>query len=160
MGQQRRDRLCLAHSSAGGVTVVVVELRGTPHRYWEKVLRDVRESEVLVEAVELAFFVARSLGLRDFDVLSTTPLVRGSFDWLPEFGLVRSRRLERRKNGPARSRAHRLLRKEVPLPPPVEETYSLADYGIDLEIARLSEEPYEDGVQIWDEEGFSSWLRP
>lgn len=160
MGRKRwkRDRLWLAHSSDKGVAVVVVELRSKPPRYWEKVLRGVPASYLMVEAVELAFTAARELGLKDFDLVSHPRLARGDFDWLPEFGVVRTRvRLHRT---PAQGRAHRRLRELVPLPPRVEKTYSLADYGIDLEIERLSEEPQEDGIEIWDDEGFSSWLRP
>lgn len=158
--QRKRERLWLAHSSAKGVAVVVVELRSTPPRYWEKVLRGVRESDLIAEAVELAFSVARELGLRDFDLLSPTRLVQGDFHWLPEFGVVRSRPMARKNRAQARNRAQRRLRELVPPPARVEKTYSLADNGIDLEIAWLSEEPQEDGVEIWDDEGFSSWLRP
>jgi len=135
--RSKRPRLGVANSydSRARLAVVVLALPGGATR--ELVLRGVAAGPLPLTALESALTTARELGLRDFVLDSATPLPPlppAAFDGL---GDVRLRTVKRRKNGPARLRAHRRLRELVPL----DETWSLADHGIDLELARMTDLP-------------------
>lgn len=137
----RRPRLFCAVSYDARATkgIVVIELRGQRSSFWQRTvettvgLRDV--------SIEFALAVARHERVVDFDLMlprfcgwsknAPTPS-----EIVQELGQVRLRRVEGRKNAPARAYARDRLRELVPSPPRDEE-YSLADYGVALEIAEL-----------------------
>lgn len=129
---------------------MIVERRSSPPQYWEKVLRDLRAADVRGEALEFAFSVARSLGLRDFELCASDDLKLVPGAWSTEFGEVRVRKAKGRKNGPAKAQVRRRFRGLFPPPPRTVEGYSLADESINLEIDRLTQEAghHEEVVKV------------
>jgi hypothetical protein len=137
--KSKRPLLCVAisHDGRAGVGVIVVGLRGPVARQWERVMRG--SASLHGPAMDAAVQAAREAELRSLDIGSPYGLAAPPPEICEELGGVRVRFLHRRKIGPERSRAHRRLRELVPLPKREEESYSWADYGIDLEIARFEE---------------------
>jgi hypothetical protein len=135
----KRPRLFVAASydPRAGVGFVVVELRGNPSRFWEHEVQQPAPPAVLVE---FGLAVARNEQLRDFDILLTSRVRKPTDEVRHEFGQLRLRLVARRKNVPARKRAHLKLRERVPRPPRSDDEYTLADYGVDLEIASFNAE--------------------
>jgi hypothetical protein len=78
---------------------------------------------------------AREAAISDFDLFLPHRAKAMNAGIPPEFGAVRIRWIARRKNQGAQRRAHARLRQLLPLPPRATESYSLADLGVDLEIA-------------------------
>jgi hypothetical protein len=132
-----RPRLCVAFSYDVGaqIGVLVAELRGDPHRYWERVVNGTAAAMDPARQLEFAFSTAREAAISDFDLFLPHRAKEMNAGIPPEFGAVRIRWIARRKNQGAQRRAHARLRQLVPLPPRATESYSLADLGVDLEIA-------------------------
>lgn len=133
-----RPRLFVATSYDGraGVGVIVVGLRGASPRWWERVVRG--EGSLRAAATELAIAAAREAGLRSVVICSPDRLPQPAPETAEELGGARVRWVHRRKNLLERKKAVRRLRELVPLPARDEEQYSWADWGVDLEIERLS----------------------
>ena len=87
---------------------------------------------------QLAVAAARESALRSVVIASADRLEPPSSEVCAELGGVRLRKVHRRKCLIERQRAWRRLRELVPLPAVEQDTYSWADYGVDLEIERLS----------------------
>jgi hypothetical protein len=136
---EKRPRLYVAESfdPCAGVGFVVVELRGNPSRFWE---HEVQWPAPPAALFDFVLAVARSEQLRDFDVLLTARVRPPTDDVRREFGQVRLRCVARRKNLSARRRAHLRLRERVPRPPASDDDSTLADYGVELEIASFTAE--------------------
>ena len=135
---EKRPRLYVAQSydARARTGIVVVELRGSPSRVWEHVVQRPAPPAALVD---LGLAVARDEQLRDFELFLTTRLRPPSDELRREFGQLRVRWVARRKNLSARKLAHVRLRERVPGPPTHDDGWTLADYGVDLEIAGLVE---------------------
>lgn len=141
--KKKRVRLVAAFSyderARAGVAVVELRRNGT-NEFFEKVIEGSWSSG---SAVVMALSVARTEKLVDFDVLVSWEPRAPTAAELQEFGSIRFRKIKPTKTGAAKHRAYARLRELVPLPASTPDSYSLADLGIDLEIAELSREPVE-----------------
>ncbi len=136
---QTRRRLFVAeaYDPRARVGVVVVELRGGASQFHEAVLRGVSGAAVTPAAAALVVQVVLDAGLTAVDLHA--PNVHSLLSVVGASALdIRVRRVARRRNRPARDRAHRRLRELVPLPKR-GDTRSLADQGVELEMARLGD---------------------
>ena len=98
-------------------------------------LPEVSAGVLRAESLQLALAIAREHALRNFDLCSCDDCNDLAPSLVQEFGEVRVRQVPGRKNLPARRRAHALLRKVAPLRN-TERECGLAEWGVDLEIAR------------------------
>ncbi len=141
----RPARLYIGYSAdaRAETAVVVVERRGNPCKYWEKILQGpAYGTSSLAVRIGFAIEMAREEGLTEFDLFLSESAGALRSAPLPD-GLVRVRWVHRRKNPAARKRARARLFELVPRPRLEPDSYSLADYGVDLEIAAFEREAAE-----------------
>lgn len=138
---KKRRRLCIScsHDQGARIGVLVAELRGDPHRYWERVVHGPSSTVDPMHQLEFALSVVGETAITDLDIFMAHRWKHLPLQIPSGMGHLRVRWIAHRKNQGAHGRARARLCEIVPRPLREEDSYSLADLGVDLEIAGFEE---------------------